>query len=178
MDAKTHPEILPLHKGEHNTRCQNGHDDHHEEEAGTAAGMVLGLLFHILHRERQSRLIAENRLMLGTMIGEDTAHILLLRGQNEVGKENSDLYHTFDHIVDQGTVKILGHKACQKGRQQHKQAHRHAERQHYGEYHQHALKLFCRYVFLQPQIQFGGLALLGEIVCRIHQRLHTRNNRA
>ena len=43
MHPDTDPDVLPVDVAENDTAAQDGHDDDHKEEAGAAAGMMLGL---------------------------------------------------------------------------------------------------------------------------------------
>ena len=173
MHRHTHPENLPLHKAEHDTGEKDGDDDDHKQKARAAAGMVAGLLAGIFHGQLQPGLVAENRLMLGAVIGKDAFDILLLGAEDQIAQKNGYLHHALDQIVQSGTVNIRIDQARQKGGQQHKQHQGQADGQQYGKPHQHLLHFFLRYVCLNPLIQLARLAhlLLGEIVRRIHQRL-------
>ena len=79
-----HPQVLPLHIGEGHGGKQDGHHDHHEQKAGAAAGMVPGHIPHVLHRQRQAPLVAEDGLVLRPVVLEDPVDILQPGAEEEV----------------------------------------------------------------------------------------------
>ena len=171
MHPDTDPDVLPVDVAENDAAAQDGHDDDHKEEAGAAAGMMLGLDAGVFHRQGQARLIAENGLVFGTVVAEHPAHILLLGAEDQIGQKDGHLDDALNEIVEGGVLSAEqpGHE----GGQQHEQRQRHAQRQQHRHPYQHVLELFCRNVLFQPQVQLGGLGglVVGEVVRREHQGL-------
>ena len=62
--------------GKEHRIAQDGQNDDHEQEAGTAAGMVARHFAHILHGQLQAALITEDSLMLRAMVGKHPADVL------------------------------------------------------------------------------------------------------
>ena len=165
--------IGTVHKGEDHAAEEDGHHDDHKEEAGAAAGMVLGLGADIVHRQRQARLVAEDGLMLGAVVGKDPLDVLLPGAEDQVGQKQRHLHHALDQVQKGGMGDPAAQETGDQGRQHHEKAHRHAHRQHHSHGDQHALQLLCRDMLFQPLIQLIGLGalLLGEIVRREHEGL-------
>lgn len=84
LDTHSRPSVADLYK-----RADNDtYDDDHEQEARAASRMQPALRAHILNRERQTLFVAENGLMLSTVICKQALHILHFGAQNEVSKED------------------------------------------------------------------------------------------
>ena len=171
MHGHPDPQILPVHIAEHDAAAQDGHHDHHKQEAGAAAGVVLGLDAGVFHRQRQARLIAEDGLMLRPVIAEHPAHVLLPGAEDQVSQENGDLHRPLDEVVHGGMPGV--EQPGDEGGQQHEQQQRQPQGQDHRHPHQHRLQLLRRNVLLQPLIQLGGLDVfvLGVIVGGEHQGL-------
>ena len=63
---------------------ENTDDQHQDKEGRTASGMEASLPSHVLYRQRQTVLIAEDRLMLRTVILEGPANILHQRNEQHI----------------------------------------------------------------------------------------------
>ncbi len=63
-------------------------------------GMVPGLDTNVLHRQRQSRLIAENGLVLRTVVAEHPVYVLLSGAEDHVRQQHQDLDHTLDQVME------------------------------------------------------------------------------
>ena len=98
LDADAHPDVLPVDVGKHDAGHQDRHDDDHEQKAGAAAGMVLGLGADVLHRQGQPRLIAEDGLMLRAVVAEHPVHVLLLGAEDQIRQKDRDFQKALHHV--------------------------------------------------------------------------------
>ena len=158
LDADAHPDVLPVDVGKHDAGHQDRHDDDHEQKAGAAAGMMLGLGTDILHRQGQPRLVAEDGLMLRAVVAEHPVDILLLGAEDEVGQKNQHLHHALDDVVDSGALCV--EQPGDKRGQQHEQHQRQPQTENDGERHDQRLQLFRRDVLFHPLVKFAGLCIL------------------
>ena len=141
--------------------------------------MVARLDAAVFDRQRQPRLVAEDRLMLRAVVLEHALNVLLLRAQEQVAEEDQQLDDGLDQIVHDHVRDEAPEQAREEGRQDHKKADGQAQRQYDRQRHNELLQLFAAELLLQPQIEPRRLALLlGEEVRRVHQRLHAGDDRA
>ena len=79
------------------------HDDSDEQaqkdEARAAAGMKSALLLDVLDGQRELVFIAENRLVLGSVILENALHIAHLRNDENVGEEDDNLEKSLGYAL-------------------------------------------------------------------------------
>ena len=91
--------------------------------------MVARLDAAVFDRQRQPRLVAEDRLMLRAVVLEHAVDVLLLGAQDHVSEEDHELDDGFDQIVHRRALDIRVDKAGQKRRQQEKEQDRQPQRQ-------------------------------------------------
>ena len=165
---------------EHHAGHQNGHENHHKQEARPAPGMVPGLDADIFHRQRQSRLVAEDGFMLRAMVLEYPVDILLFGAEDQIGHEHHDFQQPLHHIPPpQGEAgEEMEDSASQQRRQHQKQENGHSHPQQHRKGYNGLFQLFTAEVLFQPLFKFGGLAhlLVRVKVRRIHQRLHAADH--
>ena len=139
--------------------------------------MVPRLDAGVFDREWQPSLIAEDRLMLGPVVGEHALDVLLLRAEDEIGQQDEDLHDALDQVVQRRGLRVK--QPGDKRRQQQKQRDRHTERQDDGDPDHHALELLLGDVRLEPAVELRRLRLLqlGEVVRREHERLDAADHR-
>ena len=149
------------------------HDD--QQKAGSAAGMKTRFRPHIFHRQFLSVLIAENGLVFGAVIGEQTLDILHFCNQRHISEQDDDLENALRKVSNQITAcQRLDHrhKKCRqddekKDRQQDTEHDRHIDDQLGG--------LFLRKVIRDPFVDFVGFSLLFQRyqTCGISESLHS-----
>ena len=171
------PDIGDGPDAEHHAGHQDGHEDHHKQKAGAAPGMVPGLDADVLHRQRQPRLIAENRLVLRPVVLKHPVDVLLLGAEDQVQQEDQNLQRALHQVpAPHGEAReevedAAGHKGGQHQEQQDGEPHA----QNHGEGHDGPLQLFAGELGIQPLFEFGGLRnlFLRVEVGGVHQGLHT-----
>ena len=143
--------------------------------------MVPGLDADVLHCQRQTRLVAENGLMLRPVILENPVNVLLLGAEDQIRQENHDFQKALHHVpAPQGEAgeKVKDPAGKQRGQHQ-KEKNGHPHAQQHGEGHDSFFQLFAAEVPFQPLFKFGGLAffLLRVKVRGVHQGLHAADHR-
>ena len=141
--------------------------------------MVARLDAAVFDRQRQPRLVAEDRLMLRAVVLEHAVDVLLLGAQDHVSEEDHELDDGFDQIVHRLALDIRVDKAGQKRRQQEKEQDRQPQRQKDRQRRDEFLHFFVAELFFKPLVEFARLGdvLIGEIVRRKHQRLDALDHR-
>ena len=91
MGQKPQQRVVDRPDGKDNGGHDDGDGDDHKEEAGPAPGVVPGLLAHVLHREGQAGLIAEDGLMLRPVVLKDPVDILHPGAQGQIPHKNGQL---------------------------------------------------------------------------------------
>ena len=91
MNQRTQPNIGDGPDTEHDTGNNDGGEDHHKHEAGTAARMMASLHADILTGQWQTGLIASDSLMLRTMVLEYALNFLHLGNDGNVCLANNVL---------------------------------------------------------------------------------------
>ena len=171
-----HPQKHIPHReqGKHHGIDQNSHNDHHQQEAGAAAGMVLGLGPYVFHCQLQALLIAKNRLMLRAMVGKYPPDILHPGYQHQIPHKQTNSQQSICQVPQQHAACPQLHKAGQKSGQQHKKAHRKSHSDHHRKGDHQLLHFFIAQLPVQPLLKPGGLlhaGFLRVVVGREHQGL-------
>ena len=100
--------------------------------------MMPGLNTDVFHRQRQSRLIAEDTFMLRPVVLKHPVNILLLGADDQIDQKDQNLQDTLHQVSPpHGEVREkVQNAACQKGgqHQEQKDAHPHAQ-QHRQRHH-------------------------------------------
>lgn len=142
---------------------QAGQDDGHEnddkQKTCAAAGVVLGLGPHVLHRQGEARLIAEDGLVLRPMVLEGAADILHVGTQNQVAQEDDHPQKPLHQVPPpQGEAgNEVEDGAPQGGGQQEKEEHGKGHAQNHGKGDEQAGEFLVPQLPVQPLFEFGGL---------------------
>ena len=78
---------------------QDAHHDHDQQEAGAAAGMEAALRPDVFNREGLAVLIAEDRLVLGPVIGEEALDVAHLADEAHIDQQDHDPQRAFGEIA-------------------------------------------------------------------------------
>ena len=90
-------------------------DKHHQyQERGAATGVKPALYPHVFHGQRQSRLIAENRFVLGAMVTEGAPDILHQRNGSHIADQQDNLQDTGKDRLGVSVVRIQPIHMCGK----------------------------------------------------------------
>ena len=100
MDQGPQPGVGKLPEGKDHTGEEDGHHNDHKEEAGAAAGVVLGLGADVLHGQLQALFVAENGLVLRPMVGKDPVDALGLGAEDEIAQEDDHPDHALHQVPD------------------------------------------------------------------------------
>ena len=108
-----HPQEHIPHRedGKHDGVNEDSHNDHHQQEAGTAAWVMLGLGTHVFYRQLQTVLVTKDGLMLRTMVGEHPANILHPGYQDQIPHKKPDPQQGVHQVPQQNAVCPKLHKA-------------------------------------------------------------------
>ena len=133
----------------------------------------------VLHRQRELRLVAADRLMLRAVIGKDALHVLHLRNADHIPEEDDHAHHALDEATHNGIADPPVEEAANQRRQQEKQHHGKSDAQHHRERHDRLLQLFRAEFSFKPFFKLARLRILflREELCRVHQRLHAAVHR-
>ena len=174
LDADTGKHIGHGPDGKQHAVHQNRHNNHHKQEAGAAAGVMLGLDAGVFHGQRKPRLIAENGFVLRAVVGEQAADILHPGNSDQVTEENHHPKNPIHQIPSQNAFCNMLHQAGNQGRNQHEQQQREAYCQHHREANDELFHFFVSELAIQPLLKPGGLlrCLLRIEVRRVHQCLY------
>src|SRR5665647_2797127 len=108
----------PLHDREHEDA-----DDHDDEQEGGAAAQVQGLvLLDVADGELLAVLERVDAHVLGAVVLEDTAQVLDLRDDGEVGEEDADAHEAFDDPESPAGAEPAAELAGEQQRREEKQA--------------------------------------------------------
>ena len=170
MGQKPQQRVVDRPDGKDNGGHDDGDGDDHKEEAGPAPGVVPGLLAHVLHREGQAGLIAEDGLVLRPVVLKDPVDVLHPGAQGQIPHENGQLQQALRHVPHQHGVGHQGDRRPQQGGQQEKQADGHADAQDHRQGDHQRGHLLAAQPLLQPQLELGGLLRLRLLVLGVELR--------
>src|SRR3954451_10062970 len=98
----------PVPRGQPDRREQEDGDDHHDEqEARPAAWMQAREALGVLGRQRQVRLVAGDRLVLGAVVLEDAAQVAQARQQRDVAEEDRRAQDPLDEPEEQRGAELV-----------------------------------------------------------------------
>ena len=150
-----------------------------QQEAGAAPGVEAALRPHVLHRQRQALLVAEDGLVLGPVVGEEPLHVLHPRAEPEIDQEDDQLYGALDEAAEGIPPLEAGYQPGEEGGQEQKQRQRehNAEHRRYGD--DRLLRLLAAQLLLQPEVELGRLLLflLGQEAGGVGERAHALYHR-
>ena len=154
---------------------EDGDGDDHEQKAGAAPGVVPGLSAHVLHRQGQTGLVAEDGLVLRPVVGKDPLHLPHPGAQGQIADQNGQLQQALGQIPHQHGVGHQGDGGAQQGGQQEKQPDGHPHAQNHRQGDEKGGGLVAAQLVLQPGLELGGLFLLvvlREELGGVHQGGH------
>ena len=134
---------------------------------------------HVLDRQRQALFVAEDGLVLRTVVREHTLDVLHVRHAPEIQQEDDDAQQALKEVAHDGAVDEAVGQAGEQRRDQDEQHDRQRDAEHHGRADDDVLGLLLAEVLFDPEIDLAGLLLLvlGQQVGRIGQRLHALDHR-
>ena len=134
---------------------------------------------HVLDRQRQALFVAEDGLVLRTVVREHTLDVLHVRHAPEIQQEDDDAQQALKEVAHDGAVDEAVGQAGKQRRDQDEQHDRQRDAEHHGRADDDVLGLLLAEVLFDPEIDLAGLLLLvlGQQVGRIGQRLHALDHR-
>ena len=125
------PDVIHLHKGKN----QDGNDHHDDHKAGAAARMEARHAAHVLHGQRQTGLVAENGLVLGTVIAEGALDVLHVGNRPHKDQKQDDTHHAFEQTAHKVGCPV-GQHAHDEGGCDQKECDGQDGADHHGKTHQ------------------------------------------
>ena len=120
---------------------QNGNHHNYQQEAGAAARVQTGLHPDILDGQRKTCFITADSLMLCTVVGKDTLHLLHAGDQQHICHKNTHTDRAFHQIQHQIIRDPAIHKSADDTRQEEEQQNRHTQTQSHGNTRHQLLEL-------------------------------------
>ena len=163
-------------KGKDDTGQQDGHHDDHQQKAGAAARVVLGLGPDVLHGELQPFLIAKDALVLRPVVREHPPDVLHSGAKNQIAQKENDAGESLHQVPppQRDAGEEIHHAAGEQGRQDEKESHGEGHAQDDGQGDKEAHGLFAAQLPVQPPLKFrrlgvGLLPVLRVELRRVHQ---------
>ena len=117
--------------------------------------MILFLTAHVFHRQLLARLVAENCLVLRTMILKGAADILHVRYRPHENQKDNHAHDTLQHIAGK-YAPAFRHKAAEKARQQQEQRNRQCDADDGRNAENEFIQPFRAELSFHPQLKLGG----------------------
>ena len=100
-----------------------------DQKAGAAARVEAGVFAYIFHRQFLAVLIAEDGLVLGSMVHEHPLDVAHVGNQRKVEDEDGNFGQSFQSGQRQRVADVILEKADQRGGQKGKEEQRHRQRE-------------------------------------------------
>src|SRR6266536_937290 len=107
-ELQRHPDQQRRAAGQREADREQHQGDHEQDqqEVGAAAHVQSREAAHVAPRQRQPRLVAVDRLVLGAVVLEDPADVLELRDQRDVAEEEGEPHEPFDQVEGEVRGKV------------------------------------------------------------------------
>ena len=176
MQAHAGKGVGHLDEAEQQAGQQDAHHNDHKQEAGAAAGVVPGLDAHVLHRQGQAVLIAEDGLVLGAVVLEHPVYVLHPGAEYQVAHEDHHLDYALQQVAQpHGQGDNQADQAGDGGGQEDEQHHGKDDAQGHRGGDKKGRGLLAAQAPVQPKLELGGLLRLLFVLRqeggREHQRL-------
>ena len=129
-DDPRRDEQVPLGQAERR-EDEDRHDHHDQQEARAAARVQAREALGVLGRQRQVRLEAGDRLVLGAVVLEHAAQVTHAREQPDVAEEDRGTQHALDEPEQERRAELVLEQAGEPDRDDEEQADREEERDHH-----------------------------------------------